>query len=449
MTRHTFKLPDVGEGTTEAEITKWHVKAGDSIVEDAPLVDIATDKAVVEIPSPFTGVVVSVHGREGDTVPVGTELVVYETATGASAAVPSTALTAADAGPAPAVAVAAAGESPVSVPAVGVEMTRSAKVMEPGVLPAAPTAAGADKPFASPAVRRRARELGLRLQDVRGSGPGGRIVHGDLDATSAPAQSGAARPDRGHVAGSRPPPAPQVEEIEEIKVIGIRRRIAEQMQEAKRRIPHFSYVEEVDMTALQSLRNHLNDKYAKQRPRLSLLPFMVRALARALPAHAGLNARYDDDNGIIRRYRAIHLGIATQTPNGLIVPVLRNAQAMGLWDCAAEIARLADRARAGKVAREELGGSTITLTSLGPMGGIAFTPIINYPEVAIVGINKLVERPVVIQGRVEVRTMMNLSSSFDHRVVDGWDAAVFVQALRALLEQPATLFIDEEYRPAP
>jgi 2-oxoisovalerate dehydrogenase E2 component (dihydrolipoyl transacylase) len=434
MTRHTFKLPDVGEGTTEAEITKWHVKAGDSIAEDAPLVDIATDKAVVEIPSPFTGIVVSVHGREGDTVPVGTELVVYETAAGAaagaSAADPSAAPAAAGAGSAPAM-----------------EVAQAAAAMEPGVLPAPPTAAGADKPFASPAVRRRARELGLRLQDLRGSGPGGRIVHGDLDAASASAQAGGARPDHGRVTGSRPASVGQAQEIEEIRVIGIRRRIAEQMQEAKRRIPHFSYVEEVDMTALSSLRQHLNDKYATQRPRLSLLPFMVRALVRALPAHAGLNARYDD-NGTIRRYRSVHVGIATQTPNGLIVPVLRNAQAMGLWDCAAEITRLADKARAGKVAREELGGSTITLTSLGPMGGIAFTPIINYPEVAIVGVNKLVERPVVVQGRIEVRSMMNLSSSFDHRVVDGWDAAVFVQALRALLEQPATLFIDEDWRPA-
>jgi len=316
---------------------------------------------------------------------------------------------------------------------------------------AAGDSAGGDNPFASPAVRRRARELGLHLQDLRGRGPGGRIVHGDLDAAAA-AQPGRGRaePARGaSPASSTPAPAMADDGINEIRVIGIRRRIAEQMQEAKRRIPHFSYVEEVDMTALQSLRNHLNDKYGTQRPRLSLLPFMVRALARALPAHAGLNARYDDDAGIVRRYRAIHLGIATQTPNGLIVPVLRNAQALGLWDCAAGIASLAGKARAGRIAREDLGGSTITLTSLGSMGGLAFTPIINYPEVAIVGINKLVERPVVVQGRIEVRSMMNLSSSFDHRVVDGWDAAVFVQALRGLLEQPATLFIDEDYRPSP
>ncbi|MBM3346879.1 MAG: 2-oxo acid dehydrogenase subunit E2 [Betaproteobacteria bacterium] len=427
MTRHTFKLPDVGEGTTAAEITKWHVKAGDSIVEDAPLVDVATDKAVVEIPSPFTGVVVSIHGKEGDSVPVGTELVVYETA--AAAAVVDK--------PAAQDAAGASTAGTAAVAAVAMDMAR------PGALPATLGGMGTDKPFASPAVRRRARELGLLLQDLRGSGPGGRILQADIDA--AVTRTGRAAQPR----GASPAPAAAGDGVEEIRVIGIRRRIAEQMQESKRRIPHFSYVEEVDMTALQSLRNHLNDKYGTQRPWLSFLPFVVRALVRTLPAHAALNARYDDEAGIVRRHRAIHVGIATQTPNGLLVPVLRDAQALGLWECAAEIARLADRARAGKASREELGGSTITLTSLGAMGGIAFTPIINYPEVAIIGMNKLAERPVVAQGRIEVRSMMNLSSSFDHRVVDGWDAAVFVQALRNLLEQPATLFIEEGYRPAP
>jgi 2-oxoisovalerate dehydrogenase E2 component (dihydrolipoyl transacylase) len=439
MTQHTFKLPDIGEGTTEAEITKWHVKTGDRIAEDAPLVDVATDKAVVEIPSPFTGVVISIHGKEGDSVPVGTALVVYEIAADVPVSGrPDTV----KAMPSPVAALAPA-PTPAASPSA-VAPTTNARAASTAASPAVSAAPLIDKPFASPAVRRRARELGVALHDVRGTGPGGRVMHGDLDAAAASPAAGAAptgRPAGGEEA--------MREEIEEVRVIGIRRKIAEQMQEAKRRIPHFSYVEEVDMTALSSLRQHLNDKYAKRRPRLSLLPFMVRALVRALPAHAGLNARYDDDAGVVRRYRSVHLGIATQTPNGLIVPVLRNAQRLGLWECAAEIARLADKARAGKVAREELGGSTITLTSLGAMGGLAFTPIINYPEVAIVGINKLVERPVVVQGRIEVRSMMNLSSSFDHRVVDGWDAAVFVQALRALLEQPATLFIDEDWRPAP
>lgn len=422
--RQTFKLPDVGEGTTEAEITKWHVKAGDAIAEDAPLVDVATDKAVVEIPSPFTGVIVSIHGKEGDSVPVGTELVVYEV--GAAGVE----------GGGPAVAVPPQPNAPLGAGAPAMPAAAPAATAE--------EAAGTtgEKPFASPAVRRRARELGLRLQDLRGTGPGGRIMHGDLDAARAAAAPGSVTARAEKEAGRIPVSAAALADVEEIKVIGIRRKIAEQMQEAKRRIPHFSYVEEVDMTALQSLRSHLNEQHAGSRPRLSLLPFVVRALVRALPDHAGLNARYDDDNGVLRRYRPVHAGIATQTPGGLIVPVLRNAQALGLWDCAAEIARLADKARAGKIGREDLGGSTITITSLGSMGGITFTPIINYPEVAIVGINKLVERPVVVQGRIEVRTLMNLSSSFDHRVVDGWDAAAFIQAIRQLLEQPATLFMD-------
>ena len=431
MTLRTFKLPDVGEGTTEAEITKWHVKAGDVIAEDAPLVDVATDKAVVEIPSPFSGVIVSIHGKEGDSVPVGTELVVYEVA---------------NAGVGEAGSATAVSQPPIVpiFPSVRIEAGEAAM---PSAASAAlgPNDAGRtdEKPFASPAVRRRARELGLQLQELRGTGPGGRIMHGDLDAARAAAPTGSVASSAEQRAGQIPVSAVARAEVEEIKVIGIRRRIAEQMQEAKRRIPHFSYVEEVDMTALQSLRSHLNEKYAGSRPRLSLLPFVVRALVRALPEHAGLNARYDDDNGVLRRYRPVHAGIATQTPSGLIVPVLRNAQALGLWECAAGIARLTDKARAGKIGRDELGGSTITITSLGPMGGIAFTPIINYPEVAIVGINKLVERPVVVQGRMEVRTLMNLSSAFDHRVVDGWDAAAFIQTIKQLLEQPATLFMDE------
>ncbi len=434
MGRQVFKLPDVGEGTTEAEITKWHVKVGDAIAEDAPLVDIATDKAVVEIPSPFTGVIVSIHGKEGDSVPVGTELVVYEAG--------------AVADPAGAGAVATVASKPDAMVAAAAAAAPSAPSAPP--LATATDSAGpsTEKPFASPAVRRRARELGLQLQDMRGTGPGGRIMHDDLDSASAEVVSGGGTARPGQGAGKVPIRAAGGEEVEEIKVIGIRRKIAEQMQAAKRRIPHFSYVEEVDMTALQSLRSHLNEKHAGSRPRLSLLPFVVRALSRALPEHAGLNARYDDDNGILRRYRSVHAGIATQTPGGLIVPVLRNAQALGLWDCATEIARLADKARTGKIAREDLGGSTITITSLGPMGGVAFTPIINYPEVAILGINKLIERPVVVQGRIEVRTLMNLSSSFDHRVVDGWDAAAFIQAIRQLLEQPAMLFIDEVAGPS-
>jgi 2-oxoisovalerate dehydrogenase E2 component (dihydrolipoyl transacylase) len=310
----------------------------------------------------------------------------------------------------------------------------------------------AEKPVASPAVRRRARELGIRLQYVSGSGPSGRIGHADLDAylasTVPPFERASSSPAqlRGAFAATAGAEV-QPDAIDEQQVVGVRRKIAEHLQQAKRRIPHFSYVEEVDMSALEHLRAHLNEKYAVKRPRLTLLPFIVKALARALPSHPQINARYDDENGVVRRYRALHVGIATQTPNGLLVPVLRDAGARDLWDCAAGIARLAARAREGKAARDELAGSTITVTSLGALGGVAFTPIINYPEVAIVGVNRLIERPVIRDGKITARTMMNLSSSFDHRVVDGWDAAQFVQELKQLLEQPATLFIDPAEAP--
>jgi len=430
MGHYAFRLPDVGEGTTEVEIVKWHVTAGDTVAEDQVLVEVATDKAIVEIPSPVAGTIVAVHGNEGETLPVGTEFVIFDTA-GEGKAQPVRAPT-----PEPA-------PAPVAVPKPSADAAPARAA--PAVAAPAPRAgAGAvlmarppgEKPTASPAVRQHARELGIALQYVPGSGPGGRITQADLDAYIAGAAAPAARP------ASARPAAAQRDAIEEIKVIGVRRKIAEHLQEAKRRIPHFSYTEEADMSALESLRAHLNEKYGSKRPRLTLLPFIVKALARALPAHPEINARYDDDKGVVRRYRELHAGIATQTPNGLLVPVLRDAGALDLWECAAEIAQLAARAREGKAAREELSGSTITITSLGPMGGVSFTPIINYPEVAIVGVNKLVERPVIRQGQVVVRTMMNLSSSFDHRVVDGWNAAAFVQTLKALLEQPATLFIE-------
>lgn len=433
MGHYSFKLPDVGEGTAEVEIIKWHVAAGDAVAEDQMLVEVATDKAVAEISSPLAGTVVAVHGKEGETLPVGSELAVFEIADGAHS-VPAALKPDADA---------AAATAPA---------TPGAPAPEAGAPAAAPTAAltamsPSEKPTASPAVRRRARELDIALQLVPGSGPAGRITRADLDAyiagAAAPAPGAVAElPQHGGDAVALQPPAAVRDAVEEHRVIGVRRKIAGRMQEAKRRIPHFSYVEEVDMTALESLRAHLNEKYGAKCPRLTLLPFIVRALARALPAHPQINARYDDDKGVVRWYREVHAGIATQTPNGLLVPVLRDAAARGLWDCAAEIARLAARAREGVATRDELDGSTITLTSLGAIGGVAFTPIINYPEVAIVGVNRLVDRPVVRQGQVAVRSIMNLSSSFDHRVVDGWDAAAFVQELKALLEQPATLFIE-------
>jgi 2-oxoisovalerate dehydrogenase E2 component (dihydrolipoyl transacylase) len=296
-----------------------------------------------------------------------------------------------------------------------------------------------DRPLAAPAVRRRARELGIDLAGIHGSGPEGRVMHEDLEARS---------PGRGAALGFSVPsggkfaPGTQRSDEETVPVIGLRRKIAEKMQEAKRRIPHFTYVEEVDVTALEALRAQLNAKYRSDRGHLTLLPFLMRAIVRTVPEYAEINARYDDDGGTLTRYGAVHIGIATQTPGGLMVPVVRNAEARDLWSCASEVARLAEAARTGKAAREDLSGSTITITSLGPLGGIVTTPVINYPEVAIVGVNKVVERPVIREGAVVPRLIMNLSSSFDHRIVDGLRAASFVQGLRTYLEAPATLFIE-------
>jgi 2-oxoisovalerate dehydrogenase E2 component (dihydrolipoyl transacylase) len=393
MARYVFKLPDVGEGMVEAEISRWHVAAGDRIREDQPLVDVTTDKAVVEIPAPASGIVVSIHGAVGEKVAVGSELAVIET----------------EAEPHPQAA-------PVATPTA-----------------AAPTAVAPAKAgvhaLAAPAVRQRARELGVELERIRGSGPSGRVTHADLDALL-----------RGST-GKAPAPA-RNDAVEEHRVVGIRRKIAERVQEAKRRIPHFSYIEEVDVTALEELRLHLNETHAGKRVRLTPLPFLMRALALALPAHPQINARFDDDKGVVHRHSAVHIGIATQTPSGLLVPVVRHAETRDLWDCAAAAARLAAAAREGKATRDELSGSTITITSLGALGGVASTPVINYPEVAIVGVNRIAERPVARNAVVVVRKMMNLSSSFDHRVVDGWDAAEFIQKVKSLLEQPATLFMD-------
>jgi 2-oxoisovalerate dehydrogenase E2 component (dihydrolipoyl transacylase) len=287
-------------------------------------------------------------------------------------------------------------------------------------------------------VRKRARDLGVELQFVPGSGPAGRIDHADLDAFVASGGRGAVA-RTGAPAASRYAPR---EGVEEVKVIGLRRKIAEKMQEAKRRIPHFMYAEEVDVTELEALRVHLNATKAKDRPKLTVLPFIVRALVKVLPEHPQINATYDDEAGILYRSAGVHVGIATQTPNGLMVPVVRHAEALDVWACADEIARVSGAAKAGKAAREELSGSTITVTSLGPLGGITHTPVINHPEVAIVGPNKIVERPVVRHGQVVVRKMMNVSSSFDHRIVDGYDAAEFIQKIKGLLEHPATLFMD-------
>jgi 2-oxoisovalerate dehydrogenase E2 component (dihydrolipoyl transacylase) len=295
------------------------------------------------------------------------------------------------------------------------------------------------KALASPAVRQRARELGIELQVVQGSGPSGRVMHSDLDTHLVAAGGRAANAERVPAAERKPA---QPDAVEEIRIVGIRRKIAERMQEAYRRIPHFSYIEEVDVTALEELRHDLNTEHAGKRPKLTPLAFVMRAIVRAVAAHPEINARFDDEKGVLQRHAAVHIGIATQTPNGLLVPVVRHAEARDLWDCAAEAARLAAEAREGKATRSELTGSTITITSLGALGGLASTPIINYPEVAIVGVNRIAERPVVRDGQIAVRKMMNLSSSFDHRVIDGWNAAAFIQKLKHFLEQPATLFVE-------
>ena len=422
MGRYVFKLPDIGEGTAEAEIAAWHVAVGDVVAEEQPLVDLMTEKATVEIGAPVAGRIVSLAGAAGEMRPVGSELVVFEIE-GEGAATDTAAK------PATAPPVPPDAEAP-ALPRLETETLPPRGGGQGGGATRPPAAAASQpppslRPLASPAVRRRATERGVDLARVRGSGPAGRISHADLDA---------------HLAGGTVPAAPLSDAVEEVKVIGLRRRIAERMQEAKRRIPHYSYIEEVDVTALEEVRRQLNA--AGDREKLTLLPFLMRAMVRALAKYPQINARYDDEAGIVRRHAAVHIGIATQTPNGLVVPVVRYVEALGLWGAAAAVREAAAAAREGRATREALSGSTITITSLGPLGGLATTPVINHPEVAIVGVNKIAARPVVRDGAIVVRQMMNLSSSFDHRVVDGWDAAEFIQDVRARLEAPATLIAD-------
>jgi 2-oxoisovalerate dehydrogenase E2 component (dihydrolipoyl transacylase) len=430
MSRYVFKLPDLGEGTVEAEIVAWRVKPGDEVSEDDVLAEVMTEKAAVEVPAPVSGRIVSTTGQPGDMVAVGAELVVLETATGtAGAGAPAQAATAAANGADTGRAQAAPGKSGATAAS--------------GNGASAPAEADSGRRvLTSPAIRRRAKEAGIDLRQVAGSGPQGRIVRQDLEAYAA-ARSAGRSPPPGAAVTSLPPPAqrPQGGGTEEIKVIGLRRLIAQRMSDAKRNIPHFSYVEEVDLTELESLRRHLNAKLDPGSPALTYLPFLALALVRVLEDFPQCNAHYDAERGVIVRYRAVHLGIATQTPDGLKVPVVRDVQLRSLWDIAAEMRRVTEAARANKAAREELTGSTLTLTSLGKLGGIASTPIINAPEVAIVGINRAVERPMVVDGAIAVRRMMNLSSSFDHRFVDGYDAAAMIQALKERLEHPATIFV--------
>jgi len=412
MSRYVFKMPDLGEGTVSAEVVEWKVKVGDSVTEDQVIAEVMTDKAAVEIPSPVTGRVASITGQPGDMVAVGSELIAFDTS-GDAPAEPASAVTPKTA--APATDKPAADRPAAKEPAAAISAATPTRVM------------------ASPATRRKAHVAGVDLATVSGSGPGGRIRAQDLESAIAGRAGGATRP-ASFVARKG---------VEEIKVIGVRRVIAERMSAAKRNIPHFAYVEEVDVTELEALRQYLNARLEKGTPSLTYLPFLVAALVRVLERFPQCNALHDAERNLILRHSAVHVGIATQTPDGLKVPVVKHAEARSLADLAAEIRRVSEAARSNKATRDELTGSTITVTSLGRLGGIASTPVINAPEVAIVGVNKAVERPVVAGGAIAVRRIMNLSSSFDHRFVDGFDAAAMIQALKEKLEHPATIFIQD------
>jgi 2-oxoisovalerate dehydrogenase E2 component (dihydrolipoyl transacylase) len=418
-----IKLPDVGEGVAEAELVEWHVKVGQSVLEDQLLAAVMTDKATVEIPSPVAGTVVALGAEVGGVLAVGAELVRLEVAGEGNEEVVAAPREAATP---PARAPAAPAPPPMPAPTAPSAPTASVTRA-----PLGPPRPAGEKPIASPAVRRRAREAGVDLRQVRGTGPAGRIGQEDLDAFLRgglkTAKSGA------RVANT---------EVETVKIIGLRRRIAQKMAESKRRVAHFSYVEEVDVTALEELRATLNSENRQDRPRLTLMPFLMQALVKAVADFPEMNALYDDEAETLERHGGVHIGIATQTPSGLMVPVVRHCESLSLWDCAAEVQRLAEAAREGRATRAELTGSTITITSLGALGGIVTTPVINRPEVAIIGPNKQVVRPVWQGGQFVPRTMMNLSSSFDHRVIDGYVAARFVQRIKGLLEAPATIFIE-------
>lgn len=430
MSRYVFKLPDLGEGTVEAEIVGWRVKPGDTVAEDDVVVEVMTEKAAVEVPAPVSGRIVSTNGEPGDTVPVGAELIVFETEAGAAS---------------PSVTVSSAPPVSAAAPAPAAARGGNGHGASAALQAHVAVAAARGRVATSPAIRRRAHEAGIDLRQVAGSGPSGRIVPKDLEAfvaRSAQGQPVPLRPAPRAVPAAKPQPrAPGA--TEEIKVIGLRRLIAQRLSEAKRNIPHFAYVEELDVTELEGLRQHLNSKLERGAPGLTYLPFLALALVRVLKDFPQCNAHYDAERGVIVRHAAVHLGVATQTPDGLKVPVVHDAHKRSLWDLAAEMRRVSEAARSNKATREELTGSTVTITSLGKLGGIASTPIINAPEVAIVGVNRALERPVVFEGAIAIRRTMNLSSSFDHRFVDGYDAAAMIQALKECLEHPATIFIGD------
>jgi 2-oxoisovalerate dehydrogenase E2 component (dihydrolipoyl transacylase) len=442
MAERIIKLPDVGEGIAEAELVEWHVKVGDIVREDDLLAAVMTDKATVEIPAPTDGEVLWIGAEIGDTVAIGSAIVRLKVAGDAPATEESEG--AADEAPAEKPAPETKPAAPPPAKPKAVEPTADAppralptpapkKIPTPAPTAAslAPRRAAGEKPIASPALRLKAREAGVDLRQVLGSGPGGRITHEDIDAFLLRG------PETAHAPGLA-----QKTAVTDIKVVGLRRKIAEKMALSKSRIPHITIVEEVNVTPLEDLRATLNKKPTPERPKLTLLPFLMRAMVKAISEQPNLNALYDDDAGVIHQHAGIHIGIATQTPSGLMVPVVKHVEARDIWACGIELNRIAEKARDGTATRDELTGSTITITSLGALGGIATTPVINYPEVAIVGINKMMIRPVWDGTTFVPRKMMNLSCSFDHRVIDGWDAAVFVQRLKELIETPATLFVD-------
>jgi 2-oxoisovalerate dehydrogenase E2 component (dihydrolipoyl transacylase) len=437
MTRYVFKMPDLGEGTVEAEVVAWHIKVGDVVQEDQVMAEVMTDKAAVEVPAPVSGKVVTINGQPGDMVRVGSELVVFETEAADDDAVPTPSPTSAGEGWGEGLKIEPSPALRATSPAEAGEVTRSEP--SPGLRPTSPAEAGevSGRVKASPATRRKAREAGIDLRQVPGSGPSGRIMPKDFDAVL----SGSAPAGKNGASATAQSLLRQRIGTDEVKVIGVRRVIAQRMTDAARTIPHFSYVEEIDVTELESLRAHLNSKAPKGTPSLTYLPFLAAALARVLEEFPQCNAHYDAERNMLIRHRPVHLGVATQTPDGLKVPVVRHAEARTLWDLSDEIRRVSEAAKGGKASREELTGSTITITSLGRMGGIVSTPIINAPEMGIIGVNKAIDRPVVLDGAIAIRRIMNLSSSFDHRFVDGYDAAAMILALKDLLEHPATIFI--------
>ncbi|SDU03621.1 dihydrolipoamide acetyltransferase family protein [Stappia sp. ES.058] len=448
MGLYTITLPDVGEGIAEAELTEWQVAIGDEVGEDDVLGTVMTDKAAVEVPSTVAGKVVWLCGEPGDVIAIGDRFIQIEVeGDGNDTGTPAPTKT-----PEPETASEESEETseearpPEAVPEPAADTPADADTSAPPA-PRAPAAsdtsknetavrreplAKGEKPLASPAVRRRAQDAGIDLRLVGGSGPAGRILHEDLDGYIEHGPVTGRGGTRLPATGSR-----------EVKVVGMRRKIAEKMAQSWARIPHITIVEEVDMTALEELRTQLNAAHGAERGKLTILPFIMRAIVNAVAAQPEMNARYDDEAGIIHQSDAVHIGIAAQTPAGLTVPVARHAEAASLWENAAELTRLAEAARTGKATREELSGSTVTITSLGPLGALATTPIINHPEVAIVGINKMATRPMWDGDAFRPRKMMNISCSFDHRVIDGWDAAVFVQKLKTLLETPAMMFVEE------